>query len=533
MRDFQSPNRSAAFGANGAAATSHPQATITALDVLRSGGNAVDAAIAACAVQCVVEPQMTGIGGDCFAFVAEPDGTVSTLNGSGRTGAASTLGWFQEQGILGLPSESVHAVTVPGALRGWEALLSRFGTKGLDALLAPAIRHAEVGYVVTPRVASDWANNVSRLAAHPATAHFYLKDGQAPAAGDTMRLPEMAGVLRAIAKDGADAFYTGWIANDLVETLSHLGSRLTADDFTAANADWVMPLQRTYQGHDVFGFPPNTQGFAALQILGQTEPTDQALDDPLHPDRAHVYAEAVRRAYAMRNTHLADPDAMAVAPEALVSDETIAALRASIQMDRATPVADPLDLKGSNTVYLGVVDRDGMAVSFINSLFSNFGSAIAGEKTGILLHNRGSGFSLAEGHPNAIAPRKRPAHTLVPGMVLKDGLPALSYGVMGGAYQAAGHGWFLANALAFGMDVQAALELPRLFVANDKAPGGFDLVAETTLPDSVVADLERRGHRITRATTPHGCGQAIRIDRARGVFIAGSDPRKDSLALAY
>lgn len=531
MRDFERPGRSTVFATNAAAATSHSFATLTAIETLKAGGNAVDAALAASAMLAIVEPQMTGIGGDCFAILAHPDGRVEAINGSGRAPSALTIEKVRADGFDEIPAKSAHAVTVPGALRAWEMLAKEKSKLGLARALKPAIDAARRGVPVAPRVASDWAKTAPELS-HPGAVKHLTLGGHPPQTGDRVRFPALADTMEIIATDGVDAFYTGEIAEDLVATLRAAGGVHTLDDFAVAKADWVDLLRFPYRGHEILVFPPNTQAIAAPLILGQMDAIGVDDGPLLSPNRVHIYLEAVRRGYALRNDRIGDPEAMQGDPSELLSTQMIDGLAASIDQERHAPIAATPDLSGSHTVYLTVVDRDGLAVSFINSLFSDFGSKIVTEKTGVTFHNRGSAFRLDPDHPNALAPNKRPLHTLIPGMVLKDARPTLSYGVMGGAYQAAGHAWFLSNHLAHRLDPQAALDVPRCFLADDKQPNA-GVILESALMNVVGEALAARGHHVHASGKPIGCGQGIRIDHERGVLIAGSDYRKDGCALGY
>jgi gamma-glutamyltranspeptidase/glutathione hydrolase len=532
MRDFHLAGRSPAYAANGMAATSMPGATLAALDVLRAGGNALDAAIAAVAVQCVIEPHSTGIGGDCFCLYAPAGGRrVIALNGSGRAPAAATLDWYEARGIRAIENISPHAVTVPGAISGWERLLAAHGTKGLEELLQPAIRYAEDGFVVHSRVASDWADHAPKLRATGAAP--FLPGGAPPAAGDRFVQPALAATLRAIAARGAKAFYEGPIAADMVATLRARGGLHTEEDFAAGReaAQFVEPIHAGFRGYEVWQCPPNSSGLIALMLLGILRGWGPAPDGPMGAVRLHRQLEAARLAYRDRDAFLADPDHMEVAVERLADPAYLEALRHLIRDDvalRDLPAAGETVLPAHrDTVYLCVVDRDGNACSFINSLFQSFGSGILAERSGVMLQNRGFSFRFERGHPNAIAPMKRPMHTIIPGMLTKDGQAVMPFGVMGGHFQPMGHSLFLTNLLDYGLDIQEALDAPRVM-----ALGGAVQV-ERGVPLAVVDQLARRGHTIERISKPHGGGQAIWIDRARGCLIGGSDPRKDGMALGY
>jgi len=533
-RDFHAPGRSAVYAANGMAATSMPQATLAALDVLRAGGNALDAAIAAAAVLAVVEPQSTGIGGDCFCLYA-PAGTgkVIAMNGSGRAPAGATPEALRAAGLTAMEPLSAHSVTVPGAVAAWEALAKAHGRKGLDELLQPAIRFAEEGFHLSARVALDWSGSVGKLSKHPASARHFLKDGEAFALGDRFVQPALARTLRAVAKGGARAFYEGEVAADIVRTLQEAGGTHTEADFATAlqGAEFVEPIRRAWQGMEVFQCPPNGSGLLVLMILGMLERFGAAEGGALSVERLHRHVEAARLAYRDRDAFLADPAQIEVPVAKLTSDDYLRALSALIRDDAAMgemPAAGEADwAKHRDTVYLCVVDRDGNACSFINSLFEGFGTGILAEGSGVMLHNRGYGFRLQEGHPNCIAPHKRPMHTIIPGMVMKDGQPLMPFGVMGGHFQPMGQTLFLSNHFDYGLDVQEALDAPRLF------PRAGKVQVEHGIPLSVVDRLNRLGHECERIEKPHGGGQAILIDRARGCLVGGSDPRKDGCALGY
>ena len=532
MRDFHLPGRSPVYAPHGMAATSMPSATLTALDVLRGGGNALDAAVAAVAVLCVIEPQSTGIGGDCFCLYAPAGaGKVIALNGSGRAPAAASLDELERRGVHALEDTSAHAVTVPGAVAAWETLLHAHGTKGLDELLQPAIRFAEEGWPVLPRVAADWSGAVDKL--RRTGAQRFLPGGSAPAAGDLFRQPALAETLRAIAWGGARAFYEGPIAADMVATLRAHGGLHTEADFAEglAAAEFVAPIHATWRGWDVWECPPNGSGLLVLMLLGILGGFGTAPDGPLGATRMHRHIEAARLVYRDRDAFLADPAQADVPVARLTSPQYLAGLRNLIDDRRPLPTlpaaGEALLPAHRDTVYLCVVDRDGNACSFINSLYNSFGSGILAERSGIMLHNRGFAFRLERGHPNCIAPRKRPMHTIIPGMVMKDGQAVMPFGVMGGHFQPMGQTLFLTNMLEFGLDIQEALDLPRLF------PFAGKVEIERGIPAGTAEQLARMGHEIVLEEKPHGGGQAIWIDRARGCLIGGSDPRKDGMALGY
>lgn len=528
MRNFELPGRSAAYGTNGMAATSHPRATLAALDILRDGGNAVDAAVAAAAVHAVVEPQMTGIGGDCFVLYAPAGGDIVAYNGSGRACGAATTQWYLDNGITGIAPDSAHAVTVPGAVEAWSRLVGDHGTKDFGALLATAIDLAGTGYPIQPRVAYDWARFEAKLNANEPIRRMFLNDGRLFKAGDIFRQPQLAATLREIASKGADGFYKGPVAEAMVATLNQLGGLHTLDDFAAVQGDYCTPISTTYRGYDVVECPPNGQGFVALIMLNILEGFDLASLDPGGSARLHLEIEAGRLAFRDRNRYFAGHDRTAEHLETYLAKDYADRQRALIRAGRAMPpaVASALPAQ-SDTVYLTVVDRDANAVSFINSLFRPFGSGLLCDKTGVMFHDRGSLFDVDEASGNTIAPGKRPLHTILPGMLTRNGRAVMPFGVMGGHYQPFGHAHLLTNILDHGLDVQQALDNPRVFYQDDT------VLAESGILAEVVAELQALGHKVAPAPAPHGGGQAIWIDWERGVLIGGSDPRKDGCALGY
>jgi gamma-glutamyltranspeptidase/glutathione hydrolase len=524
-RDFQLPGRSPVIACEGMAATSHPLATLAAVDALRAGGSAADAAVAAVATLCVVEPHMTGIGGDCYCLVSQPDKPVWGYNGSGRAGAKASYETLRDQGLREI-GNSIHAVTVPGALDAWDAILKSHGRLGLDRALAPAIRYAERGFPVAARVAWDWSRYVGKLKADAGAAKHYLFNGAAPKEGDVIRFPALAATLKTIAAKGAHAFYKGEIADDMAATLAERGSFLTEEDFARHHGDAVTPISTNYRGLDLIEIPPNGQGLTALVMLNILENFDLAALDPLGPERFHLVLEAARLGFAVRDTHVADAAHMRVAVADLLDKVFAKKLAAKIDMKRRARLpAAPTP--GSDTVYLTVVDRDRMAVSFINTLYSLFGAGICTEKTGILLTNRGACFTLESGHPNVFGPSKRPMHTIIPALAMRNDRCDMSFGVMGAHYQPMGHVQIVNNMLDYGMDVQQAIDAPRFFFEGEQT------VVEHGTPAATIEGLKACGHDVVFAPTPWGGAQTIKIDWDRGVLIAGSDSRKDGGALGY
>jgi gamma-glutamyltranspeptidase/glutathione hydrolase len=527
LRDFHQPRRSPVYATNGMAATSHPLATEAALATLRGGGNAVDAAVTAAAVLCVVEPQMVGIGGDCFALVAEPDGGVFGLNGSGRAPAGADAAALRAEGMTAISQDSVHSITVPGAAKAFETLLERFGTIGLDRALARAIALADGGFPVTPRVAWDWAGLVGQLARHEGGRRHLLIDGRAPAVGNIMRFPALAATLRTIAEQGSDGFYRGRVAQDIVATVQALGGVMDEADLAAASADWVEPIGRAYRGLEVLELPPNGQGATALLMLGILERFSMAGLDPLGSERFHLQMEAGRAAHSVRDAEIGDPDHMRATAAEIVADDLIDRLAAQIDPARRNPAFGPPAKVGSDTIYLTTADRDGRIVSLIASLFRGFGTGYVSLETGVTLHSRGGCFTLQEGHPNEYGPRKRSMHTIIPALARQEGHVVAGFGVMGAHYQPTGHAHVIGNMVDFGMDPQAAIEAPRMFFGED----GLSL--ERSVPAATADGLAERGHRIAWADKPHGGSQMIWLDRDRGVIVGASDPRKDGCALGW
>jgi gamma-glutamyltranspeptidase / glutathione hydrolase len=532
MRNFHQSGRSPVYGVTGMAATSMPVASLTAIEVLRAGGNAVDAAVAACAVLAVVEPQSTGLGGDCFCLYAPAGGDrVVAVNGSGRSAAAASLDAVEAKGPVPPDDVSPHTVTIPGAVSGWQLLLDAYGTKGFDELLRPAIRYAEEGFPVHPRVAWDWSLQEEKLSR--AGNRLFLPGGRAPREGDLFVQTALAGTLRAIAKRGADGFYKGPVAADMAATLERAGGLQTEEDFANGlkSAELVEPISLKWRGLDVWQCPPNGPGLVALMILGELEALGDAPDGPNGVTRFHRHIEAARMAYRDRGAFLADPRQRETPLDRLLSRDYLAGLAKHIDDKRSLPslpAPGEIALSASgNTVTLSVVDRDGNACSLINSIYQMFGSGILAEGSGVLMQNRGLGFAFERGHPNTLKPNARPAHTIMPGMATRGGKPAISFGVMGEHYQPMGQTWVLTNAFEYGMDIQAAIDFPRV------CPHLGEVEVERGVSQAMRDKLSALGHKLTEVVRPLGGAQAIVIDRERGILIGGSDPRKDGAALGY
>ena len=529
FRDLFGPGRSTVHATGAMAATSHPLATSTALDVLRDGGNAVDAGLAACAVLAVVEPQMTGIGGDCFCLLAKNgQGPVIAYNGSGRASAGARLARFQADGITAIDPLGPHAVTIPGAIEAWHRLAADHGTIPLSTLLEPAARYASEGHPIHERIVFDLNSFLAKVRRAEGFAALILDDGELPRPGRLYTNRALGQSLRDIAKGGVEAFYRGPIAAHLADFLAARGGFQTRDDFAAHKGNYVEPVSAEYRGHTVYQCPPNGQGIITLLLLRILSHLDVAADAPESPERFHKLMEAARIAFSIRDAWLADPEHYPVPWERFLSDAFTKQAAARIRPDAVLDVSQPDDLpEHKDTVYLTVVDRDRTAFSLINSIFEPFGSALYEPQTGILLHNRGRSFSLKEGHPNSIAPGKRPMHTIIPGMVMKEGRVLYSYGVMGGHFQPVGHATLLSNLIDYGMDMQQAADAPRAFPQDGK------VMVEHTLPLATRERLAEIGHVVELRADPIGGAQAIRIDPQTSVLSGCSDPRKDGCALGF
>jgi gamma-glutamyltranspeptidase / glutathione hydrolase len=528
MRDFQTPGRSAVYADNGMAATSHPLATQIAVQILRDGGNAVDAAIAAGVLLGVCEPHMTGLGGDCFVLLKPADEErVIGLNGSGRAPAALDAEAMRAVGLKAVPTYGVEAVTVPGAVDAFCRLSADWGRLDLARVLAPVIDYFHSGVPVAPRVAHDWG-----AAAHlqGAARRHFLPLARPPRPGERFAHPGNAEVLRRIASEGRAGFYEGEIAQDMVDSLRALGGCHTLEDFATTACDYTEPVSGFYRGTELIEHSPNGVGATAILLLNILSRFELSGLDPFGAARTHLEAEATRLAYDARNRFLADPDHTARLAH-MLAPETAAQLAALIDPERALAEVAPLtEAIHRDTVYLTVVDRDRMAVSLIYSVFHAFGSGLASERFGIGFQNRGAGFTLQAGHPNEAGGGKRPMHTIIPGMLRQDGRVMMPFGVMGGAYQPAGHARLVSNLVDYGMDIQSAIDAPRAF--SGLFSGRDGLALETGHDAGVLPALVAMGHDVYHAPEPLGGSQAIMLDGS-GVLIGASDPRKDGCALGY
>ena len=537
--DFSS-RRSVVFARHGMVATSQTLAAMAGLRILLAGGNAADAAVATAAALNVTEPTSTGIGGDCFAlFYDAKTRKVTALNGSGRTPAALNLELIRTEGFdNGLPPFHAHTITVPGACAGWCDLVARHGTMPMSELLAPAIQLAEEGFPVAPLTAYFWQRGASGQLLNSPGGGELMIEGRGPRAGEIMRLPTLASTLRAVAEGGKEAFYRGDIAVKIAKTVQSHGGVMTVEDLATHESTWDDPIATTYRGVRVWEAPPNGQGLAALIALNVLEGFDLHRMDPLGPERLHLMIEALRVAFADARWYVADP-AFSDAPlSTLISKQYAAGRRelidpgkANLKFRRGVPAG------GSDTVYLSVVDGKGNACSFINSLYMGFGTGIVPDRTGISLHNRGHLFSLDPKHPNSLAPRKRPFHTIMPALAtsaVDDSLYA-SFGVMGGFMQPQGHVQVLAGMIDDGLDPQASLDRPRFFLTEAMPASRVEL--EEGIPSESVARLAEMGHSVVPVTgyarAAFGRGQIIRRDPETGTLSGGSDLRADGQAVGW
>ena len=535
-------SRSEVIAREGMAATSQPLATQAALEVLRSGGNAIDAAIAANAVLGLVEPTGCGIGGDLFAIVWDAENRELTgLNASGRSPKSLTFDHFRERGMDEIPYLGPLSISVPGAVDGWFELHDRYGHLPMSDILAPAIRYAEGGFPVSEVIAWLWASNARTRAEIAGFSDTFLPGGEAPEKGELFTNAALANTYRLIADGGRDAFYRGDIAQKLAEFVGESGGFLTADDMAEHRSEWVEPVTSSYRGYDIHELPPNTQGIAALQLLNILEGFDLAAMGHNSAAYVHHFVEAKKLVYEDRARYYADMDFADVPIEHLVSKEYAAERRQLISAERAADayVAGDAALEEGDTIYLTVADGDGNMVSLIQSNYGGMGSGVAHPELGFGLQNRGALFTLEEGHANVYEPGKRPFHTIIPAFVTKDGEPWLSFGLMGGSMQPQGHAQILINMIDFGMNVQEAGDAARIRHTGSSQPTGGEMTdggtvyMESGYADDVRGALSLLGHDVGTRTVDYGGYQAILFDAVNGVYVGASESRKDGQAAGY
>ena len=511
----------------------HYLAAEAGLHLLKTGGNAIDAAIAASAMLQVVYPFVCGLGGDVFMVIYDArSGKLYGLNGSGRSAQAATIERYRDLGYTTMPVLGIHTVTVPGCVDGWNEAEQRLGRLGLAQALAPAISYAEEGFAIGPDLHAALTTMSTRQGIHRSWHTHFLPDGTVPPIGAIVRFPTLAQTLRTIAKEGAGAFYQGAIAEQIATFFAREGGLITRDDLAAHQSEWVTPLSVPFAGLRVYELPPNTQGVTALQMLGILDQLPLGTN-PLAPETVHPAVEAKKLAFADRNAYLTDPSHMRVDPSALIEPDYLTRRRALIDPLRAQPSVAPGSFTG-DTVYLCAADGDGNAVSLIQSNYMGFGSGVVVDGTGIVLQNRGAYFSLEPTSPNALAPAKRTLHTLIPSMALRDGRPAMIFGTMGGDGQPQIHLQVYTAAVRFGLNIQEAIEMPRWI--HGEMPDGETLLVESRFPLATLDALRQLGHRVQEQGTwssATGHAHGIVFDPFTGVMQGGSDPRASGIAAAW
>jgi len=535
-------SRSDVLSTGAMAATSQPLATQVALEVMRNGGNAVDAAIAANAMLGLTEPTGNGIGGDLFAIVWDAESeSLHGLNASGRAPQTMTREWFEENGYDRIPQRGPLPVSVPGTIDGWFELHERFGRIGMEDVLAPTIHYAEKGFPVTEVIAYFWERNAEVLEEYENFPETFMPEGRAPKKGEIFKNPDLANTLRLVAEEGRDAFYEGEIAQTIEDYMARQGGFLTAEDMAAHESTWVDPVSSNYRGYDVWQLPPNTQGIAGLQILNILEGWDlseYSLDDP---DYVHLFAEAKKLAFEDRARFYADPAFADVPVSQLISKDYAEQRRALIDEEKAAkefPAGDPR-LDENDTIYLTTADSEGNMVSLIQSNYRGMGSGMTPDGLGFILQNRAEMFNLDPDHANTLEPGKRPFHTIIPAFVTKDGEPFMSYGVMGGAMQPQAHAQIIINMIDFGMSLQGAGDAPRISHLGSSQPegdvmeDGGTIHLESGFSRETMEALRERGHQVEVGGAGFGGYQAIMRDPETGVWYGASEPRKDGQAAGF
>ncbi len=528
MRNTHFPGRSNVLSMNGMAATSQPLSSLEAISILKKGGNAVDAAIAASAVQSVIEPGSTGVGGDCFALISLNGKKPVSINGSGIAPKKSTLQYFKEKNITEIGLLSPHSVTIPGAVHAWHSMHQKFGNLDFKELFISAEDYARNGYPIHEVTAVSWNNNIEKIIKNESTKKIFSKNNKSYQYREIHKNIDLANTLKSIANNGIKDFYDGYIAEDIVNSLNTLGGCHTIEDFQHQKTIITDSIFSSFHNNKIHQCPPNGPGITVLIMMSILERFDFSKMNPMSADRFHLQAEATKIAYEIKENLIGDPNFNDLDIDTLLEKNFISELVNKISMDKSYTLKNFSITAHPETIYLTVVDRDLNTVSIINSICFPFGSGISSKKTGILLQNRGVNFRLERNHPNSIDGHKRPLHTIIPGLVTNNNNEAiLSYGVMGGQYQPVGQSHILQNIFDFNMSVQEAIDFPRAFYLNGK----YEF--EKSIHKDILNQLNDRGHHTSYKNSTHGGGQAIFIDRNKGVMIAGSDPRKDGCAIGY
>ena len=532
--------RSEVIAEHGMACTSQPLATQVALDILKEGGSAIDAAIAANATLGLMEPTGNGMGGDLFAIVWDAEEEkLYGLNASGRSPKSLTLDYFKENGYESIPALGPLPVSVPGCVDGWFELHGKFGKLPMEDVLDPAISYAREGFPVSELIAYYWQRNAYILKDFPGFAEIFMPDGKAPEKGDIFKNPYLANTLETIAHEGRDAFYKGDIAKAIDKYMKENGGFLSYEDLASHKSEWVEPISANYRGYDVWELPPNGQGTAALQILNILEGYDIADMGFGSKEYIHTFVEAKKLAFEDRAKYYADPAFNNLPVDELISKSYANERRELINPNRAARSYPAGELEQGNTIYLTVADKDGNMISLIQSNYRGMGSGMTPGKLGFVLQDRGELFSLEEGHNNCYESGKRPFHTIIPAFVTKDGKPFMSFGVMGGSMQPQGHAQIIVNMVDFGMNLQEAGDAPRIRHSGSSQPTGGQMTnggtvhLESGIDYEVIRDLMRMGHRIDFSVGGYGGYQAIQYDAARGIYFGASESRKDGQASGY
>ncbi len=537
---FPHATRSEVIAQNGMAATSQPLCTQVAIDILKKGGSATDAAIAANACLGLMEPTGNGIGGDLFAIVWDAKTQkLHGLNASGRSPKSLTLDYFKENGLDKIPSHGPLPVSVPGCVDGWFELHGKFGKLSMDEVLQPAIEYANNGFPVSELISYYWGRSVNFLSKFDGFAEIYMPEGKAPQKGDIFKNPALANTLSIIAKEGRDAFYKGDIARKIARYMKAQGGFLNYEDMASHTSEWVDPVSTNYRGYDVWELPPNGQGIAALQILNIMEMHDVKAMGFDSPEYVHLFTEAKKIAFADRAKYYADPAFNDIPTDWLISKEYAKQRAAEINPNRAARSVEAGTLKDGDTIYLTVADKDGNMVSLIQSNYRGMGSGMTPDGLGFILQDRGELFSLEEGHFNVYEPGKRPFHTIIPAFVTNDGKPYISFGLMGGAMQPQGHAQVLMNIIDFGMNLQEAGDAPRISHGGSTQPTGGNMTnggilnLESGFSYETIRGLMSKGHKVQFAKGIYGGYQAIMWDDERKVYFGASESRKDGMAAGY